>query len=82
MTLLSYSLFHSYGHLLLTGDRACVPPNQAKNLKMCITAGVGSDHIELNAAVDHRIQVLEVCRPVTSAGHVTQLFCFRFRVPT
>ncbi len=33
---------------------------QAKNLKICITAGVGSDHIDLNAAVDHQIQVLEV----------------------
>ena len=33
---------------------------QAKNLKICITAGVGSDHIDLNAAVDHKIQVLEV----------------------
>jgi len=33
---------------------------QAKKLKLCITAGVGSDHIDLNAAVDHKIQVLEV----------------------
>ncbi|KAK7037686.1 formate dehydrogenase (NAD+) [Paramarasmius palmivorus] len=33
---------------------------KAKNLKVCITAGVGSDHIDLDAAVDHNIQVLEV----------------------
>ncbi|KAI3616356.1 formate dehydrogenase [Moniliophthora roreri] len=33
---------------------------KAKNLKICITAGVGSDHIDLDAAVDHNIQVLEV----------------------
>jgi formate dehydrogenase len=33
---------------------------KAKNLKICVTAGVGSDHIDLNAAVDHKIQVLEV----------------------
>lgn len=33
---------------------------QAKNLKICITAGVGSDHIDLNAAVERRVQVLEV----------------------
>ncbi|KAF9529215.1 hypothetical protein CPB83DRAFT_852870 [Crepidotus variabilis] len=33
---------------------------KAKNLKICITAGVGSDHVDLNAAVEHRIQVLEV----------------------
>jgi len=33
---------------------------KAKNLKICITAGVGSDHIDLNAAVKKKIQVLEV----------------------
>jgi len=33
---------------------------KAKNLKLCVTAGVGSDHIDLNAAVDHKIQVMEV----------------------
>jgi len=33
---------------------------RANNLKICITAGVGSDHIDLPAAVDHKIQVLEV----------------------
>jgi formate dehydrogenase len=34
--------------------------DKAKNLKICITAGVGSDHVDLNAAVERRIQVLEV----------------------
>ncbi|KAF9568006.1 NAD-dependent formate dehydrogenase [Agrocybe pediades] len=45
---------------------------KAKNLKICITAGVGSDHIDLNAAVDHRIQVLEVSgsNVVSVAEHV------------
>ncbi|KAI0028155.1 NAD-dependent formate dehydrogenase [Vararia minispora EC-137] len=33
---------------------------KAKNLKLCVTAGVGSDHVDINAAVDHKIQVLEV----------------------
>ncbi|ETW85940.1 hypothetical protein HETIRDRAFT_380119 [Heterobasidion irregulare TC 32-1] len=33
---------------------------KAKNLKICVTAGVGSDHIDLNAAVERKIQVLEV----------------------
>jgi lactate dehydrogenase-like 2-hydroxyacid dehydrogenase len=33
--------------------------SKAKNLKLCITAGVGSDHIDLNAAVEKKIQVLE-----------------------
>ncbi len=33
---------------------------QAPKLKLCITAGVGSDHIDLNAAVEKGVQVLEV----------------------
>ncbi|KAG9309801.1 hypothetical protein JVU11DRAFT_10177 [Chiua virens] len=33
---------------------------KARNLKICITAGVGSDHIDLNTAVKKNIQVLEV----------------------
>ncbi|KAI0081350.1 hypothetical protein K474DRAFT_1704076 [Panus rudis PR-1116 ss-1] len=32
----------------------------AKNLKLAVTAGVGSDHIDLNTAVERKIQVLEV----------------------
>ncbi|KAF8638080.1 hypothetical protein AX16_010712 [Volvariella volvacea WC 439] len=45
---------------------------KAKNLKICITAGVGSDHIDLNGAVDHKIQVLEVSgsNVVSVAEHV------------
>jgi len=45
---------------------------KAKNLKLCITAGVGSDHIDLNAAVEHKIQVLEVSgsNVVSVAEHV------------
>ncbi|KAE9394570.1 NAD-dependent formate dehydrogenase [Gymnopus androsaceus JB14] len=33
---------------------------KAKNLRLCVTAGVGSDHIDLNAAIDNKVQVLEV----------------------
>ncbi len=33
---------------------------QAKNLKVCVTAGVGSDHVDLNTAVERDIQVFEV----------------------
>ncbi|KAA1470880.1 NAD-dependent formate dehydrogenase [Dentipellis sp. KUC8613] len=33
---------------------------KAKNLKICIVAGVGFDHIDLNAALVHSVQVLEV----------------------
>ncbi|KAF9051191.1 hypothetical protein BDZ89DRAFT_1228643 [Hymenopellis radicata] len=44
----------------------------AKNLKICITAGVGSDHIDLNACVERKIQVLEVSgsNVVSVAEHV------------
>jgi len=46
--------------------------SKAKNLKLCITAGVGSDHIDLNAAVGKKIQVLEVSgsNVVSVAEHV------------
>ena len=45
---------------------------KAKNLKLCITAGVGSDHIDLNAAIKHGIEVLEVSgsNVVSVAEHV------------
>ncbi|GBE80667.1 Formate dehydrogenase [Sparassis crispa] len=45
---------------------------KAKNLKICITAGVGSDHVDLNAAVEKKIQVLEVSgsNVVSVAEHV------------
>jgi formate dehydrogenase len=45
---------------------------KAKNLKICITAGVGSDHVDLNAAVERGIQVLEVSgsNVVSVAEHV------------
>ncbi|VDC06974.1 unnamed protein product [Peniophora sp. CBMAI 1063] len=45
---------------------------KAQNLKLCITAGVGSDHIDLNAAVKKGIQVLEVSgsNVVSVAEHV------------
>ncbi|KAI0739216.1 NAD-dependent formate dehydrogenase [Daedaleopsis nitida] len=45
---------------------------KAKNLKVCVTAGVGSDHIDLNAAVKRNIQVLEVTgsNVISVAEHV------------
>ena len=32
----------------------------APNLKMAITAGIGSDHVDLQAAMDHKVDVVEV----------------------
>ncbi|KAK7687200.1 hypothetical protein QCA50_009704 [Cerrena zonata] len=45
---------------------------KAKNLKICITAGVGSDHVDLNAANEHGITVAEVSgsNVVSVAEHV------------
>lgn len=44
----------------------------AKNLKLAVTAGVGSDHIDLNAANEHKITVAEVSgsNVVSVAEHV------------
>ncbi|SCV69820.1 BQ2448_1214 [Microbotryum intermedium] len=44
----------------------------AKYLKLCVTAGVGSDHIDLNAANERKISVLEVTgsNVVSVAEHV------------
>lgn len=44
----------------------------AKNLKLCITAGVGSDHIDLDAANEKNITVAEVSgsNVVSVAEHV------------
>ncbi|THH04556.1 hypothetical protein EW145_g5434 [Phellinidium pouzarii] len=46
--------------------------NKAPKLKICVTAGVGSDHIDLNAAVERGIEVLEVTgsNVVSVAEHV------------
>jgi hypothetical protein len=40
----------------LTADRIA----QAKRLKLAITAGIGSDHVDLQAAIDRGITVAEV----------------------
>uniref|UniRef100_A0A0W0GCT0 Putative NAD-dependent formate dehydrogenase n=1 Tax=Moniliophthora roreri TaxID=221103 RepID=A0A0W0GCT0_MONRR len=40
---------------------------KAKNLKICITAGVGSDHINLDAAVNHNIQFATLCQLMKEA---------------
>lgn len=44
---------------------------KAKNLKMSITAGIGSDHVDLQAAMDHEITVAEVtyCNSISVSEH-------------
>lgn len=34
--------------------------DKAKKLKLAVTAGIGSDHIDLNAANQHKVTVAEV----------------------
>ena len=44
----------------------------APKLKMAITAGIGSDHVDLQAAMDHKIDVVEVtyCNSRSVAEHI------------
>lgn len=52
---------------------------KAKNLKLCITAGVGSDHIDLNAANAKKISVMEVtgCVLISASFYIqfSVVFC-------
>ena len=47
----------------------------AKNLKMAITAGIGSDHVDLQAAMENKIDVMEVtfCNSRSVAEHIVML---------
>lgn len=44
----------------------------APKLRACITAGIGSDHVDLQAAMDRRVDVCEVtfCNSISVAEHV------------
>src|SRR3990167_7604721 len=45
---------------------------KAKNLKLAITAGIGSDHVDLTAAMEHGLTVTEItyCNSISVAEHV------------
>jgi formate dehydrogenase len=49
--------------------------DMAKNLKMAITAGIGSDHVDLQAAMDNKIDVMEVtfCNSRSVAEHIVMM---------
>jgi formate dehydrogenase len=49
--------------------------NTAKNLKMAITAGIGSDHVDLQAAMNNNIDVVEVtyCNSRSVAEHIVMM---------
>lgn len=47
----------------------------APNLKMAITAGIGSDHVDLQAAMDHKVDVVEVtyCNSISVSEHIVMM---------
>ena len=55
----------------LTAERI----KKAKKLKMAITAGIGSDHVDLQAAMDNKIDVVEVtfCNSRSVAEHIVMM---------
>jgi formate dehydrogenase len=55
----------------LTSERIATAPN----LKLAITAGIGSDHVDLQAAIDRGLTVAEVtyCNSISVAEHVVMM---------
>jgi formate dehydrogenase len=55
----------------LTAERIAKAPN----LKLALTAGIGSDHVDLQAAMNHGVTVTEVtyCNSISVAEHVVML---------
>ena len=55
----------------LTSERIA----RAPKLKLSITAGIGSDHVDLQAAMDRGITVAEVtyCNSISVAEHVVMM---------
>jgi formate dehydrogenase len=55
----------------MTADRFA----KARNLKMVVTAGIGSDHTDLQAAIERGITVAEVtyCNSISVAEHVVMM---------
>ena len=55
----------------LTAERIA----RAPKLRLAITAGIGSDHVDLQAAIDHGITVAEVtyCNSISVAEHVVMM---------
>ena len=54
---------------------------KAKNLKMAITAGIGSDHVDLQAAMENKIDVVEVtfCNSRSVAEHIVMMIVSMIR---
>jgi formate dehydrogenase len=61
----------------LTADRIA----RAPQLKLAVTAGIGSDHVDLDAAIDRGITVAEVtfCNSISVAEHVVMMILSQVR---
>ena len=48
---------------------------KAENLKLAITAGIGSDHVDLQAAMDNKVDVVEVtyCNSISVSEHIVMM---------
>ncbi|MDT7563403.1 MAG: formate dehydrogenase, partial [Pseudonocardiales bacterium] len=55
----------------LTAERIA----RAPKLKLAVTAGIGSDHVDLDAAIEHGVTVAEVtyCNSISVAEHVVMM---------
>ena len=61
----------------LTAERIANAPN----LKIAVTAGIGSDHVDLDAAIDSGVTVAEVtyCNSISVAEHVVMMILSQVR---
>ncbi|SNR94522.1 formate dehydrogenase [Streptosporangium subroseum] len=61
----------------LTAERIA----RAPKLKLAITAGIGSDHVDLDAAIEHGVTVAEVtyCNSISVAEHVVMMILSQVR---
>ncbi|WP_371784822.1 NAD-dependent formate dehydrogenase [Streptosporangium subroseum] len=61
----------------LTAERIA----RAPKLKLAITAGIGSDHVDLDAAITHGVTVAEVtyCNSISVAEHVVMMILSQVR---
>ena len=61
----------------LTADRIA----RAPRLKLAVTAGIGSDHVDLDAAIAHGVTVAEVtyCNSISVAEHVVMMILSQVR---
>lgn len=64
----NYVISQPFYPAYMTAERIAMAPN----LKAAITAGIGSDHVDLQAAIDNKVDVCEVtfCNSISVSEHV------------